>query len=96
MTWIKLPTGLIINMDNVDSLDINKITNPRDMFQVVCVQSGHRQVLAEELYQLEAAQKVIEAVLRAADITPVPVETDLRGFKRKVAAIPPELQKDED
>ena len=96
--WIKLPTGLVVNMNLVETLDIIKITNPKDSFQVVAVSGGHRHVLAEGLYQYEKAAQVRDAVLYCAGIKPIEVEADMRektrnqdDIPRRPAGVPPEL-----
>ena len=92
MTWVKLPDGDVVNTDQMQFLQVTKLTNPREQFRVVAYFSGHVHLLADNLYQHEAAQKVLEAFLQAAGIKSVTLNPDLRGFKVKVASIPPELQ----
>jgi hypothetical protein len=87
--FVKLPTGLILNMNTVETIEIQKLSNPKDSFQVVVTASGHRHVVAAELYQRDKAEQVVTALLQAGAIMPIPVETDLR--KPRPASVPPEL-----
>jgi len=92
MTWVKLPTGEVINTDLIQFLKIQRLGSPREQFAVYAYVEGHPVPIAQELYQVEAAEKVLDAFLFVAHIKPVVLDPDLRGFKRKVASIPPELQ----
>lgn len=76
--WIEIPGPMWVNLDQIERIQVMKLTNPTESYRVMGFCSGGPFPLADDIYDKDKAEQVAKAIISAGGTNLTVVSPDLR------------------